>query len=267
MRNDVEVPTTVEVAVTTHGEMPGAADYARAKIADAVALAHRPVLAVRVRLSRHHDPAVQQPVVAQVNVDVNGIPLRVQETGATAREAVDRLEAGLHHRIERLNHRWEPRWGDDAGHGEWRHGSEPARRTPYFPRPEGQRRVIRRKSYTPATASVDEAAREMDQFDYDFHLFVEETTGQDSLLYRGGPTGYRLAQLQPTPVAVLAPTEVPLTVSPHPAPRLTVERAVERLGLTELPFIFFVDSIRNRGCVLYHRYDGHYGVITPPVGG
>ena len=32
---------------------------------------------------------------------------------------------------------------------------------------------------------------------YDFHLFTEAGTGQDSVLYRSGPTGYRLAQLVP----------------------------------------------------------------------
>ncbi|MGF6887446.1 hypothetical protein ABIA39_005955 [Nocardia sp. GAS34] len=29
------------------------------------------------------------------------------------------------------------------------------------------------------------------------------------------------------------------------------------------PFVFFRDPACHRGCVLYHRYDGHYGLLTP----
>ena len=56
---------------------------------------------------------------------------------------------------------------------------------------------------------------------------------------------------------------MPLTISPQSAPRLTVDEAIERIGLLGLPFLFFVDAARDRGSVLYHRYDGQYGVITP----
>jgi hypothetical protein len=34
-------------------------------------------------------------------------------------------------------------------------------------------------------------------------------------------------------------------------------------GLLGVPFPFFVDAARSRGSVVYHRYDGHYGLITP----
>ena len=36
-----------------------------------------------------------------------------------------------------------------------------------------------------------------------------------------------------------------------------------RLELSGLPFVFFVDRHTDVGCVLYIRYDGHYGLITP----
>jgi Sigma 54 modulation/S30EA ribosomal protein C terminus len=32
------------------------------------------------------------------------------------------------------------------------------------------------------------------------------------------------------------------------------------------PFLFFVDAETGRGNVLYHRYDGHYGLIVPSAG-
>jgi hypothetical protein len=35
----------------------------------------------------------------------------------------------------------------------------------------------------------------MDAMDYDFHLFRCADTGQDRVVYRCGPTGYKVAQL------------------------------------------------------------------------
>ena len=61
----------------------------------------------------------------------------------------------------------------------------------------------------------------------------------------------------------LAPFQLPLTISPQPIPCLTVEQATDRLGLLGLPFLFFIDAAQGRASVLYHRYDGHYGLITP----
>jgi hypothetical protein len=107
----------------------------------------------------------------------------------------------------------------------------------------------------------DEALFEMESMDYDFHLFTDAATGQDSVVYRAGPTGYRLAQLRPRPES--EPVVVPLTVSTVPAAALSLAEAKERLDLTDQPFLFFADSATGRGNVLYHRYDGHYGLITP----
>lgn len=114
-----------------------------------------------------------------------------------------------------------------------------------------------------APCSVDEAALEMDLLDYDFHLFNEKGSGIAGVLYRGDPTGYRLAQVAPTTPEELSPYELRLTISPHPAPCITVEQAAERLDALGLPFVFFIDAAQGRAAVLYVRYDGHYGLITP----
>ena len=103
----------------------------------------------------------------------------------------------------------------------------------------------------------------MDLLDYDFHLFTEKGTAFAGVLYRAGPTGYRLALVMPASPDQLAPFQVPLTISPQPIPCLTVEQATDRLGLLGLPFLFFIDAAQGRASVLYHRYDGHYGLITP----
>ncbi len=265
MRQRPDLPAVLDIEVTTHGQVPGAEDYARKKIGELGRLTHKPVLRARVRLSEHGDPAVASRVIAQANLDVNGRPVRAQVEGATAREAIDRLEARLRHRLERSAEHWEAKRGGipRTGRDEWRHGSEPTHRPKYFPRPESERRTMRHKSYSLPTCTVEEAALEMELLDYDFHLFTEEGTRQDSVLYRRGPTEYRLAQVDPELADRLAPFDMPLTISPQPAPRLTVEEAIERIGLLGLPFLFFVDTAEDRGSVLYHRYDGHYGLITP----
>ena len=265
MRQRPDLPDVLDVEVTTHGKLPGAEDYARTKIGELGRLTHEPVLHAHVKLSEHGDPAVARRVVAQANLDVNGRLVRAQVEGVTEREAIDRLEARLRHRLERAAEHWEAKRGGTprVGPHEWRHQSEPTHRPNYFPRPESERRIMRHKSYSLPTCTVEEAALEMELLDYDFHLFTEEGTQQDSVLYREGPGEYRLAQVNPESADKLAPFEMPLAISPQPAPRLTVEQAIERIGLLGLPFLFFVDTARDRGSVLYHRYDGHYGLITP----
>ena len=254
----------LDVELTTHGEFPGASHHARDKIGRLGRYAHQPVLSARVKLTRLADPAVPRPVVAQGNLDVNGRLVRAQATGATAQEAIDRLEARLRRRLERVAEHWEARRGSRPSTvpHEWRHQSEPTRRQGYFPRPEADRQIIRHKAFALGAGTVEEAAFDMDMLDYDFHLFTELGTGQDGVLYRGGPTGYRLALPTSSSTDEVAASALPLTVSPQPAPRLTTEEAISRLGLIDLPFLFFVDAATERASVLYHRYDGHYGLIT-----
>jgi len=265
MRDRRGLPQTIDVDVTAHDELRGTADYARSKIGELGRYTSRPVLHGRVKLTRHHDPAVQRPVVAQANLDVDGRPIRAQVQAETAREAVDLLEARLRRRLERVAEHWETRRGERpaASSREWRHDSEPTHRPNYFPRQADERRIIRRKSFTMAPCTLDDAAREMDLLDYDFHLFTEKGTGTAAVLYRAGATGYRLTLVAPTLADQLSPYALAVTISRQPLPCLTEEEAANRLGLLGLPFLFFIDAAQGRAGVLYHRYDGHYGLITP----
>jgi hypothetical protein len=113
-----------------------------------------------------------------------------------------------------------------------------------------------------AACTVDDAAREMELLDYDFHLFTEKGTGIASVLYHDD-SGYRLAQVIAVSPDQLAPFELPLTFSSQSAPCITVEQATERLGILGLPFLFFIDAAQGRASVLYRRIDGHYGLISP----
>lgn len=265
MSETTESATPITIDVTTHGRLPGAADYARDKIGGVIRLAHRRVLHARVRLTEHSDPAVNRPVIAQANLDVDGRLVRAQVQGVNAREAIDRLAARLRQRLERTAEHSEARRGArpvKLPH-EWRHQSEPSHRPGYFPRPVDERRVVRRKSPAPHTCTVDEAAFDMEVLDYDFYLFTETGSGIASVLYRDDSGGHRLAQVIPPSREQFAPFELPVTVSGASAPCITLDQAIERLGLLGLPFLFFIDAAEGRASVLYHRYDGHYGVISP----
>src|SRR5690606_18045753 len=105
MSNGAEASPVVDVEVTTHGDFPGIAEYARTKIGGLARIVHRPILRARVRLTRSHDPAVERPVVAQGNLDVQGRPVRAQVEADTAQEAIDKLESRLRRRLEHLAER------------------------------------------------------------------------------------------------------------------------------------------------------------------
>ncbi len=41
--------------------------------------------------------------------------------------------------------------------------------------------------------------------------------------------------------------------------------AIQLLDGADWPFVFFRNPTTDRGNVIYRRYDGHYGLITPPA--
>ena len=256
---------TAHIRVETHGEVPPwAIGVARAKVESAISTAAEPILSARVMLAMAPDPAVARPVVAQATVDVNGQVIRAQAAGKTAREAIGHLGTRLRQRLGRAARNWAARRGATAAGepGEWRHRSVTEHRPPYFPRPEEQRLVIRRASYSACPQPLEGAVEELDLLDYDFHLFTERSTGQDCVLTRV-PGGYRLARAQQDLGGDTAPLPEHVTASALPVPTLSVAAAAERLSVTEEPFVFFVDAATGHGSVLYHRYDGHYGQLVP----
>lgn len=249
----------IDVDVATQGPLPGAADYARRKIGALAKFIDQPDCRARVRLTNHTSGHRPRPVVAQANLELAGRRFRAQVEAASVPEAVDALQDRLRRILERQRRRSRHALGGAAGH----HGP-PA--IPQWPNPSpasGGARILRRKSFSVAHLSVDEAAEEMSLLDYHFHLFTEKATGVAGVLYRAGSTGYRLAQVVPPSRDQLAPFNLPLTISPHSAPCITLVEATERIGLLGLPFLFFIDAAEGRAKVLYHRYDGHYGLITP----
>lgn len=256
---------TEAITVETRGKVPAAhIAYARTRLAAALRFAPSPVLHVRVKLTRLSNPSLERAALVQVNLDLNGRIVRAQVARPTMREAIDEAHDRLRDRLQRAAEHWEAVRGrrgadDDA----WRHAGRRVRRPRFFPRPKDERQVVRHKSFSLARTSVDDAAYEMARLDYDFHLFTEAGSGVDSVLYQvPGEVNYRLDQLEPCPDRV-ALGATPLAITPGHAPRLSTESAIARLEQTGAPFVFFQDETTGRAHVLYHRYDGHYGLITP----
>jgi ribosome-associated translation inhibitor RaiA len=255
---------TLEVQVQTHGRVPeSTVSLAVRRISSQLRTASEPVLFARAKLTLHADPAMERPAIAEINVDLNGRLIRVQSADETMRTAIEHACDRLRIRLERAARNWAAlRGGLPLGApGEWRHESRRAPQLPYFPRPRAERIVMRHKSYAPAQETPDEAAAEAELLDYDFHLFTEKSTGEDSVIYRT-PDGYRLA-LARRGDGRLGPVDPSITVSDVAAPQLTVTEAEDRLEATGQPFLFFVNSQTGRGNLIYHRYDGHYGLIEP----
>ncbi|MFH9353314.1 sigma 54 modulation/S30EA ribosomal C-terminal domain-containing protein [Kitasatospora sp. NPDC017646] len=236
----------VTVEAFEGGPAGGAPAEARGRIAAAVAAAGEAgtlVEALRIRLA-----AVAGGVLAQVNAEVDGRRIRVQRAAAERADSLDRVAESLLARIRAVTGPWTPR--------PW-----PARRVPALPAgPAGGRRIIRRKEPSLVWCTPEAAARTMDAMDYDIHLFTDPATETDAVVYRVGPTGYRLART--VPAGPSGRRTAPITLSPHGAPPLTERQAVERLEEAELPFLFFAHPTSGRGRVLYRRFDGHLGLIS-----
>jgi hypothetical protein len=252
-----------QVRVETQGRVPERMpELAAAKVESLLRLAPEPVLSVRVTLTMAADPAVELPAIARANLDLDGHLICAQAAGKTMRESVGRMTSWLRTRLERAARNWEDRRGARPTDipGEWRHQSTPVGHPPYFPRPAGERQVIRRRSFAVRRQAPGEALADLDLLDYDFHLFTDRTTGQDSVLYRAAD-GYCLTQAGPAAAHAALPATVKLAAEPVPV--LTVGDAIARLEALGREFLFFLDTGTGRGSVVYHRYDGHYGLIVP----
>ncbi|WP_046776607.1 sigma 54 modulation/S30EA ribosomal C-terminal domain-containing protein [Streptomyces yangpuensis] len=255
---------TADVQVRNRGQVPDGADvYAQGKILAVIGRVREPVLAVRVKLTQAVSTSANRPATAQAVVDVNGLPVRAHVAASTMFEAVDLLQERLAARLARPR-RFGARSlhgsgsrtraeGDSAGHDHRPHRHH---------LPAEERRIVRHKSFSLVHQTPEDAVIDLEAMDHDFWLFTDLASGRDSIVYRDVRTGrHRMASL----ASLGREREVDglLGVSLVPVPTSSVAEAVSRLHLTGLPFVFFSDTATGRGCVLYHRYDGHYGLITP----
>ncbi len=244
-----------DIRVEIRGELPREdAEYARSRCLALVADLGPDAHAARLRLGGPSDRSVTRPAIARAAVDLDGAGrVRVELAAVTVRESVDLVLGTLAGRARRLR---------ELGDIGLAAAYESAYRPQYVPRPLAERRIARRKSVPLARRTPEQAVREMLALDYRFHLFSDALTGQDAVVHRmPGDGGFRLVRAHST--ARLDGSALPLTGSAHPAPRLDPFDAARQLWLTCWPFVFHTDPGDGRGRVLYRRYDGHYGLITP----
>ncbi len=250
-----------EPAIIIRGSVPARAreNFARALIHVAGA-APQPVLRITASLDRHEDPALARPFVAKASLDVNGRPVRAHVAAASVSEAIRLLEDLLQRNLRALAERdvAERREGHAPEPGEWQHGDIAPPRPSTFPRPTDERRLVRRKTYASAPMTPEAAAAEMLLLNHDFHVFVDEASGEDALVH-SRPDGVLALRRQDGSGSYVAP----FVIDAEPVPMIDVEGAIEQLNLTDDPFVFFVDTASGRGAVLYRRYDGHYGLVSP----
>ena len=250
-------PEVPQIELTLRGNVGQyVGEYARDKITSAVAVAHRPVVGVHLVLDWRHDPAVERHAVAEVTVQVGGHAVRAKTAAPTMPEAVDELEERLRRQLARGKERDPARqhWTGVAPAHAWRHGDLPRRPVAYFPRPEETREVVRQKSIASVPMTVDEAAYEMDLLDHDFFLYRDVATDRPALVHHLPDNGYGLQG------AGTEGTVAEVTTEPPP-PSLSDAEARGRLEADGEPFVFYLDSETGEGRVIYHRYDGHYGLI------
>lgn len=235
--------------------------YAVEKVQHLIAGVAVPVLFARVRLRHLGDPAARRPAQAEALLDVNGRAVRAHTAAGLMTEAIDELVDRLWRRVQAQPH-WSRTEGVLPEAGEWRHGSRSAPAVGWFERPPDERQLVRRKSFVDDPMSIDDALFDMDLLDYDFFLFNDLASGQDAVVRRTADDHVELSVLHPERIDAPATTR-PVAVKPVAPATLTADEAREWLELTEEPMVFFADAPSGRGCVLYRRYDGHYGMIVP----
>lgn len=263
--------TDLQLSVSTSGDIPAPVRArVEAKMAGLAEQVREPVLHAEVRLSAETNAVRERPAVAEATLVVNGTPIRAHVAASDLDAAVDLLEDRLRRRIvrhaERLHHegkerkRQAQRSHDDH---EWRHGDLPTQRPEWYERAADEREVIRHKTFALQPLTVDEAAFDLDALAHDFYLFTELTSELEAVVAYG-EDGQLALQLPEgiDATTMLTETVTPVAVAP-PAPHLRQEDAVRRLEDGGERWVFFVDDDSGRGHVLYHRYDGHYGLITP----
>jgi ribosomal subunit interface protein len=257
----------LSVSVSTQGNVPGPArQRAEEKLTQLIEHIREPVLFAEIRLLADSAPVRARPAMAEATLDINGTPIRAQVAAADIDAAVDLLEERLKRRIarheERLHRDGKERHRAGGNGGEWRHGDPATNRPEWFDRPVDDREVIRHKTFALEAMTVDEAAFDLDALAHDFYLFTELGTEVDATIGYDDGRGLLLHLGEGADQSTVKTAAVPFSFAP-PAPTLSIAEAEERLDEGGERWVFFIDADTGRGHVVYHRYDGHYGLITP----
>ena len=254
----------VALAVLSDGVDDDDTDYSLQRVRAVMRDIIDPILFARLKLGLARDPARTRPATAQIALDINGQLVRAQVAAHTVREAADLLQRRLRDRLDhRAQHRDDLRTrSGEREPGEWRHGDLATERHDHCDRPADQRELVRHKTFAIDELTPDEAAFDMEALDFDFHLFRDLASGEDAVLERRASGRYLLTRLHPLDIDP-GPTSIEVTVADVAPPALTVPEAMQLLDLDGERLVFFANAATGRGNVLYRRFDGHYGLVTP----
>lgn len=260
-----EESPTPELNYHDEGPVPEATrDEAAAMVEKLASMSPRPIIFARVKARVDEDRNPDEDSIVQGTIDVSGKLIRAQAAADTPLQALRILEQRLERRLNRLAERREQRNERPpyTPEGTWRSGDLPSKRPGYFDRPPEEREIIRRKTYpSNERISAEEAVFDLDVLDYRFFLFTDVSDGTPSVVYeRDGDVVLRRIDGSRPPEDAL---RFSIEVNGTPAPSISVDDAIERLGLSDEDFIFFQDTEDKMPRVLYRRYDGHYGLVEP----
>lgn len=252
-----------EISFVIEGHVSDAArSRATHVVRDLATKAPRPVIFARVKLLQIPSRAPTENHMAQATLDVSGTLLRSQAAAAGMIDAINMLGERLERRLRDLAERREAANARPTGANSevWKHGDLPSARPAYFPRPDGEREIVRRKTWAGHRISVMDALFDLYALDHRYFLFTDEVDGVDSIVFEA-PGGMRLRRLTGGAPPAEEIADLPVEVVETPAPSMTSDDAARRLDTSDEPFVFYRDTATARGCVLYRRYDGHYGLI------
>ena len=123
--------------------------------------------------------------------------------------------------------------------------------------------MVRHKTLAMVPMSVEEAADEMDLLDHGFYLYLDADHGLDRVVYRNGDGGLHVAPS--VDGEDLSDARPPISPAVLVLNHLPLEEAEVLLDEGDEAFVFFAEPGTDRGQVLYRRFDGHYGLVTPVV--
>lgn len=255
----------VDLRMSTAGKVTGRnrahAESSVAKLAEEMP---GRVIDVSVRLQQLTDGRAR-PSVAKARIRVDNRVLRAHVAGESMHEAIDAMVQRLRQQAHHLAQRRQAatRRGPSGPENRWRHGNHRANRPEYCPRPPEEREIVRHKTFTTRSDTIEEAVWDLEALDYDFLVFTDADSGQDAFLSRREDGGYQVQCLHGfDPEALLCVLD-DVEVDPDPAPVLHSRDAQQLLDESGRNWLFFRDRVGGRGHALYRRYDGHYGLITP----
>ncbi len=255
----------MNIDVTTRGTVAGDVKaHARDRIAQLEGHVRDRMLSARVVLAEEPNPRLERPSRAEAELNVNGHMVRGRVADVTMPQAVDQLAAHLQRQLQRYAERRATvhRRAPERSPHEWRHGDRSPPRPSFFPRPPGERSIIRRKTFTLGAINPLEAVGDLEDLDHDFYLFHDTETDADAVVFRRDDDRIGLIRppaTEPTSHGDDGPVEEASRITEP----ISVDTAVSEMAQLDHRFLFFTNAHTGRGNVIYMRYDGHYGLIEP----